>query len=788
MAETIRTPVFQRYEVKEKIGSGGMGTVYRARDVNLDRWVALKVLPPGLQDQDEALERFRREARALARLKHPHVAAVYDAHVEHGFPYLVMEFIEGETLEQRLQRRGRLSVAEVVRLGIELADALEHIHSHRIVHRDVKTANVILGPDGRAVLADFGIALVATLPRISHGGMGTPEYMSPEQAEGRDLDGRSDLYSLGVVLYECLTGTVPFQRAGASLADLTALMQHIVATPMPDPREVATEIPDGLVEILTRCTAKRPEDRFPSGRALAEALQALHPAPEAGGPSASEAGVPPTDAARPAARPRPAAGTPAPATAPARLSIISHPQPVVAVRFSPDGHRLATAGADRVVRLWDVPTGRLLHAIEVPDENVLSIAFSPDGLTLATGDAGGHVHLWDARTGARRNTLKGHPALVMSVAYAPDGHTLISGGADGVVRLWDARTGSLVRSLLSHRGYIMAVACAADGHRLASAGADGILHLWDPVTGELLHTREAHRTWTVALAFSPDGQLLASAGADGLLRLWEPTTGELRRTLDGTSAWIMDVAFSPDGRHLAAAGQDHRVRVWDAATGRLVQTLDSHTAPVMTVAYSPDGRCLASGSKDGTVRLWPSRPARRSHTPRLRRTLTWAAAAAVVALLVWNEVPRSPGPQQAGLTPTAATEPATPAPARSRTAASPPPAPADATRPPSVEATLAPALQAALYGPAPLNLDADGWTLIVASRADRREAEQIAAALRAEGFRSGIVPGRAEGQPRYRVAVGHFARQPDAMQARQRLAGHRLPHATWVLRLRPTAR
>ncbi len=261
MPETIRTPVFNRYEVLDKIGSGGMGTVYKARDVHLDRWVALKVLPPGLQEHPETLERFKREARALARLKHPSVAAVYDANVESGFPYLVLEFVEGENLEQVLAERGPLEVQEVVRMGVELAEALDHIHQHHVVHRDIKTSNIIIGPEGRAVVADFGIALVATLPRISRGALGTPEYMSPEQADGKPLDGRADLYSFGVVLYECLTGTVPFDRDGESLAELTVMMQEIMEAPLPPLRTRRADVPAWLAAVVERCLAKKPEDR-----------------------------------------------------------------------------------------------------------------------------------------------------------------------------------------------------------------------------------------------------------------------------------------------------------------------------------------------------------------------------------------------------------------------------------------------------------------------------------------------------------------------------------------------
>ncbi|MCH8962656.1 MAG: serine/threonine protein kinase, partial [Bacteroidetes bacterium] len=273
MPETIRTPVFTRYELLEEIGSGGMGAVYKARQKYVGRLVAFKVLPPALRNDTEALQRFEREAAALGRLKHPNVVGVFDAGVEGGFPYLAMEFVEGKNLRQVLQERGRLSVEAVVRLGLEMADALDHIERQGLVHRDVKPSNIILDPDGKAMLTDFGIAFAATLPRITQGTMGTPEFMSPEQADGQTLDIRSDLYSLGVVLYECLTGAVPFQRKGDSLTSLSHLLNQVLREKPPRLQDRRPDAPAWLAEAVHRCMEKNPQDRFQTGAALVEVLR-----------------------------------------------------------------------------------------------------------------------------------------------------------------------------------------------------------------------------------------------------------------------------------------------------------------------------------------------------------------------------------------------------------------------------------------------------------------------------------------------------------------------------------
>ncbi|MFQ5570221.1 MAG: serine/threonine protein kinase [Rhodothermales bacterium] len=272
MPETTRTPVFTRYELLDELGSGGMGAVYKARQKYVGRLVAFKVLPPALRNDAEALQRFEREAAALGRLKHPNVVTVFDAGVESGFPYLAMEFVEGKNLREVLQERGPLPVEEVCKLGIEMAEALDHVQSRGLVHRDLKPSNIILDPQGRSMLTDFGIAFTSTLPRITQGAMGTPEFMSPEQADGKTLDIRSDLYSLGVVLYECLAGRMPFQREGDSLTSLSKLLHEVLHAPPPPLHEQRPDVPAWLTEAIAKCMAKDPDDRFQTGAELADAL------------------------------------------------------------------------------------------------------------------------------------------------------------------------------------------------------------------------------------------------------------------------------------------------------------------------------------------------------------------------------------------------------------------------------------------------------------------------------------------------------------------------------------
>ncbi|MGI8844889.1 MAG: protein kinase domain-containing protein [Thermoleophilaceae bacterium] len=266
----IGTLLNDRFRLEEKIGSGGMSTVYRAFDPTLERWVAIKLMHRDISEDPDQLERFRREARAVARLSHPHVVTVIDFGEDDGTPYIVLEYVEGETLKDRIRRSKRLPVAEAVAYAIEIGRALTCAHGERLVHRDVKPQNVLINMEGRGKVTDFGIARSLEAHGLTAAGrvLGTTDYVSPEQALGREVGEQSDVYSLGIVLFEMLTGEVPF-RADSQVG---VAMKH-VKEPIPDVQKLRPEVSAALASVVEHATAKELSNRYATARDMSEDLE-----------------------------------------------------------------------------------------------------------------------------------------------------------------------------------------------------------------------------------------------------------------------------------------------------------------------------------------------------------------------------------------------------------------------------------------------------------------------------------------------------------------------------------
>jgi eukaryotic-like serine/threonine-protein kinase len=639
------------YRILAELGRGGMGIVLRAYDPELRRTVALKVLPPDRADA-KARARFVREAQAAAGLSHENIVPVHAvANPPDGPPYFVMPYVDGPTLRQRIEAEGCLDPHEAARICQQAADGLAAAHAAGVVHRDVKPGNVLLERGtGRAKIMDFGLVRMSTAPwgTTQDGTIsGTPEYMSPEQVRQPDhVDARSDVYSLGVTLYEALTGEVPF-RGVAHLV----LQQVLNEEPRP-PRRLNDTIPRDLETICLKCLQKEPGRRYADTAALAEDLRRFL----TGEPIQ----------ARPVGRAERlwrwgrrnplvaslvaalflvlAAGLAGATSQWLRAEAKASAEAQARQEVTDKAQELADKAQELKRRLYynhialaereifahnpgraeelldECPEGlrgwewyylkRLCHATPLTlrlDQRTswgrgFDLAFSPDGRFLAAPRGEKDIKTWDVSTGQPVLTLRGHQDRVLRVAFRPDGRRLASTSADRTVRVWDTTTGQDVVLLRGHEQPVHGVAFSPDGRHLASASLDHTVKLWDATTGALLHTFPASfpRTIFVTLAFSPDGQFLAAPGVDQAVTVREVSSGREVATLRGHTDQVFSMAFSPDGRRLVTVGWEGAVKCWDLTAGgrgesalRFSVAGQSHAA--WSVAFSADGRRLALG-------------------------------------------------------------------------------------------------------------------------------------------------------------------------------------------------
>ena len=615
-----------QFDVMRVLGRGGMGVVLEAFDTRLQRNVALKVLDPELASDEVSKQRFCREARTAASITHENVVAVH--HVEkapeNGMPFLVMQLISGESLEQRLARVGKLPLREVVRIGLQAAQGLAAAHAVGLIHRDIKPGNILLETaQDRVKLTDFGLARAAEDLRLTRSGFvsGTPLYMAPEQAMGEQPDPRSDLFSLGAVLYEMAAGHPPF--AGNSALAILKQIADVEHRPL---REVNPAAPDWLAETINRLLAKKPADRIQSAALLVELLEfewAILKTTSDDVPTVCQ-----IEERKQTIRNRWIAsgvgatfltlgllggwflanrnGTPAPigvtASAVEPVAALSaNAGAVWSASFDRGGQNVVMAVEDGSVRLWDLASQSIKATFPAHRGIVWVAKFSPDGEWFATAGDDGLIKLWRPSQPEAFQTFENSNA-VRGLAFSHDGNTLFAGVRNGQLRVWNRDSTEPVAQG-QHPGSVYAVAVSPDDETLATAGNDKVVRLWNARTLTPKISLEGHTGPIYALSFHPQGRRLASVGWDKTVRIWDAGSGQLVKSWDGHEGDIWAGAYSPDGTMLATGGHDGAVKVWNPETGDLLTTFH-HKLAVHTVAFNQEGTRLASGSRDGTVRIW----------------------------------------------------------------------------------------------------------------------------------------------------------------------------------------
>ena len=586
---------FGNYRLLRLLGRGGFAEVYLGQHIRLSHaQAAIKILYAQVTGEGE--EGFQREANTISSLMHPHIVRILDFDVTDGVPFIVMDYAPNGSLRQRYPRGTQVQLSNVVSYVQQVASALQFAHDHKLIHRDVKPENMLIGRQGDILLSDFGIATIAhnTTSMSVQMAVGTIPYMAPEQIQEHPRPA-SDQYALGVAAYTWLGGEYPFNGSPTEI-----VVKHLNVPPPPLRAKVPT-IPPEVEQVIFTALAKDPRQRFSTVRAFATALeQASQPAQASSSPDAATI-VAPRQPAQVIASALPDTGAITPANQPSSPRTVAIPDEAYSPGIVPAAILRQTFTPPAELRKPRVSPRRITR------RRVLIAGLGAAGATAVGGGIFWYEATrkpWFTPTGTRLYTYHGHTSPVYSVAWLPDDACIASGSNDNTVQVWNASDGSHVYTYQGHSSLVHSVAWSPDGTRIASGSSDKSVQVWNASDGSHVYTYHGHTDNVNSVAWSPDGTRIASGSSDKSVQVWNASDGVHAYTYHGHTDIVFSVAWSSDGTRIASGSGDTTVQVWNASDGIHVYTYHGHTDIVFSVAWSPDGTRIASGSEDNTVQVW----------------------------------------------------------------------------------------------------------------------------------------------------------------------------------------